>query len=153
MYAQGDVVSLLVLLVLAGDPGRGVPRRRGRGGALSRGAGGLVGRPDRDPTAEVSLNTGAGAWHRLEVVAASALEVRVRSRAYLKDSRGNPSVSRQVEVTWRRAGAGFPQAAIFGANGVQMDSNARVDSYDSSRGRYAVTKDVNGHVGKQLVGN
>lgn len=99
------------------------------------------------PTAEASLNPDREAFRRLQVLSASSSEVQVRSLAWLKDGAGRPGVTRQLDATFRRQGQGYPAAALLGQSGVLMDSNARTDSYNSSRGDYASTIGQEGHVG------
>lgn len=108
---------------------------------------------DNLPDAEASLNAAAGAFRKLEVVDESATEVTVRSVAYTKDHGGDVALSRRLEATFRRKGVGFPNGAIYGANGAHLDSNARTDSYESDRGSYASTQGHEGHVGSNGTGD
>lgn len=103
--------------------------------------------PTEVPTAEASLNSGSGVYRKLQVVDATATEVHVKALAYTKDLQGRPAVTRQLDATFRRQGISYPGAALLGQAGVHLDSNARTDSYDSSRGNYEGTAGNEGHVG------
>ena len=100
------------------------------------------------PSGQVSLNQAAGAWHRLEVVSARSSEVTVRSVAWFEAAPGRPGVTRHLEATFRRRGLSFPDAALYGARWVVMESNARTDSYNSGTAGYdPKNPGTQGHVG------
>lgn len=66
------------------------------------------------------------------------VEVReVNSRAYSIAATGIDGRSQhRLELVLSEAPSGFFQYAAFGADGVTLDSNAFIDSYDSARGTY-----------------
>ncbi len=100
------------------------------------------------PSDPVSLNQALGAWHRLEVVSARSQEVTVRSVAWFEAAPGRPGLTRHLEATFRRAGLSFPDAALYGARWVVLESNARTDSYNSRNAAYdPKNPGVEGHVG------
>jgi len=60
------------------------------------------------------------------------------SRGFSLVSTGNDGVDQtRLELVVSRAATGFFQFAAFGADGVVLDSNAFIDSYDSAYGSYA----------------
>lgn len=80
---------------------------------------------------------------------------RIDSRSYSLRSTGSDGRSQErLELILSEAPSGFFQYAAFGADGVVLDSNAFIDSYDSSLGTYASQVQggntfaaENGHVG------
>jgi hypothetical protein len=80
-------------------------------------------------TAEVPLTQGAQSYW-VEIQAAGSRSLALRSTG-LHDSE-----QERLEVVLARAPTGFFQYAAFGAEGVRLESNAFIDSYDSALGPY-----------------
>jgi len=94
---------------------------------------GVVECPEAGPlgfgTAEVPLALGSASYF----VEVNALD----SHSYSLTSTGLDGLSRErLELVLAEAPSGFFQYAAFGADGVVLDSNAFVDSYDSALGSY-----------------
>ncbi|MCD6310042.1 MAG: hypothetical protein J7M18_04970 [Candidatus Eremiobacteraeota bacterium] len=96
------------------------------------------------PTDEVSaVLDDLTVYYRLEVLNYNINKVTVRSRAYLKDVLGNPTITRSATITVVRDASPF-QYGVFGAQRMRFILASTVDSYDSSIGPYSATSQTTG---------